>query len=99
MNNVWCRNIGKNIGLAETMFYLMFWLKKSKNHCSELPNMVNITKFCGKTYKMFCGMFWAKNIGQCPQCYCSFILYLMKKYLQNTYKFHTYYDSQIQILD
>ena len=55
MTNVWCQNIRKNIVLAETMFYPMFWLKKSENHWSELPNMVNITKFCEKTYKMFCG--------------------------------------------
>jgi hypothetical protein len=55
MTNVWCQNIRKNIVLAETMFYPMFWLKKSENHWSELPNMVKITKFCEKTYKMFCG--------------------------------------------
>jgi hypothetical protein len=78
MTNVWCQNIGKNIGLAETMFYPMFWLKNPKNQCSEFPNMVNITNSVGKHTKCFVaklclrhfnvhGMFWAKNIGQCLQ--------------------------------
>ena len=58
MTNVWCQNIRKNIVLAETMFYPMFWLKKSENHWSELPNMVNITKFCGKTLSQAFQCLW-----------------------------------------